>query len=268
MSKQIKLVALDVDGTLIGKDLQIPARTKQAIQAARTRGVQFVVVTGRMYQSSAKYAEELELQGLPLVAYNGALMREYPSGRTIYHQPVPLEQCKALAAFCEAHGYHLQAYVNDELYVPELNERSQLYTSIAQVRATPVGSLFLWLQEPSTKLLIVDDPARIPPIGEEVRRLLGSAVHVASSHAEFLEVVSSQVSKGSALAAVAESLGVERDEVMAIGDGMNDMAMLTWAGTSFAIAHAPEALRKAATYVAEEGAGLGVAEALERMGLV
>lgn len=263
----IKLVALDVDGTLVGKDVQIPERTKAAIGRAREQGVAFAIVTGRMYQSSARYARELGLEGMPLVAYNGAMVREYPSGRLLSYEPVPVETCRALAAYCEAHGYHLQAYVNDELYVPDLGPRTQEYLAIAGVKAHPVGSLFLWLQEPSAKLLMIDDPARIPAIQAEVKDLLGLTVSAAPSHPQFLEIVTAGVSKGKALAAVAESLGVARDEVMAVGDGMNDMAMLSWAGTSFAMAHAPEVLRKAATYVTTEGPGDGVAEALERMGL-
>jgi Cof subfamily protein (haloacid dehalogenase superfamily) len=195
------------------------------------------------------------------------MVREFPSGRLIYHEPVPLETCKALAAFCEAHGYHVQAYVDDQLYVPDMGPHTQEYVGIFGVKATPVGSLFLWLQNPSTKMLIIDDPARIPAIQAEVKALLGPAVNTASSHLQFLEVVSAQVSKGKALAAVAANLGIAREEVMAIGDGMNDKAMLTWAGTSFAIAHAPEALKKAATYVTVSDAGDGVAEALMRMEL-
>jgi Cof subfamily protein (haloacid dehalogenase superfamily) len=180
---------------------------------------------------------------------------------------VPVEACRAAAAYCEAHGYHLQAYVNDELYVPDLVPRTQEYMALAGVKAHAVGSLFLWLQEPSAKLLIIDDPARIPAIQAEMQELLGSAVNAAPSHPQFLEMVTAGVSKGKALAAVAASLGVARDEVMAVGDGMNDVPMLTWAGTSFAMGHAPEALRKVATYVTTEGPGDGVAEALERMGL-
>lgn len=263
----IKFVALDVDGTLVGKDLRIPERTKAAIGRARAKGVRFAIVTGRMYQSGAPYARELGLEGMPLVAYNGAMVREFPSGKMIYHEPVPVESCKALAAFCEAHGYHLQAYVNDELYVPDLGPRTQAYIAIAGVKAHPVGSLFLWLTEPSTKLLIIDDPARIPQIQAEVKALLGPAVHAAPSYPQFLEMVGAGVSKGKALAAMAESLGVIRDEVMAIGDGMNDMDMLSWAGISFAMGHAPEALRQVATHVTVAGPGDGVAEALERMGL-
>lgn len=268
MTHAIKLVALDVDGTLVGKDLQIPPRTREAIAAARARGVRFVVVTGRMYKSGAPYAAELGLDGLPLVAYNGGMVREFPSGRMIFHQPVPLESGKALAAYCEAHGLHLQAYVDDDLYVPDMGPFTQFYVSIASVAATPVGSMFLWLKDPSTKLLIVDEPERIKQIQPEVQALLGPEVHVATSYPEFLEITHGQVSKGQALQAVAESLGIVREEVMAIGDAMNDLPMLTWAGTSFAMGHGPEAVRKAATYVTESGPGFGVAEALERLGLV
>ena len=98
---------------------------------------------------------------------------------------------------------------------------------------------------------------------------LGHALadHAAPSYPQFREMTNAGVSKGTTLAAVAASMGLTRDEVMAIGDGMNDLDMLTWAGTSFAMGHGPEALRKAATHVTTEGPGYGVAEALERMGL-
>lgn len=248
--------------------MQIPPRTREAIAAARARGVRFVIVTGRMYQSCAPFAAELELEGLPLVSYNGSLVKEFPSGRMIYHEPVPLEACKALAALCESRGYHLQAYVNDELYVPDLGDRTHEYLRIAQVKAHAVGSLFLWFTEPSTKLLIIDEPSRIPQIQAEVNDLLGPVVHAAPSYPQFLEIVNARASKGTALAAVAASLGVSRSEVMAVGDGMNDMAMLQWAGTSYAISHAPEALKRAATHVTESGPGVGVAEALEHAGLL
>jgi len=268
MTAVIRLVALDVDGTLVGKDLQIPARTREAVRAARERGVRFAIVTGRMYQSGVPFARELGLEGTPLVAYNGGMVREYPSGRMIFHDPVPVETGLKLARFCEARGYYLQAYVNDDLYVPDMGPRAQHYVNIARVEPHPVGPLSHWLKDGSTKLLIVDDPERIPQIRTEVQELLGPSVHAAASYPEFLEIVKSDVSKGKALAAMAESLGIAREEVLAIGDAMNDLPMIQWAGISFAMAHAPAELKRAATYVTTEGVGYGVAEALERLGLV
>lgn len=268
MTTEIKLVALDVDGTLVGKDLTISPRARAAVRAARERGVRFIIVTGRMYRASAPYAAELGLDGLPLVAYNGAMVREFPSGRPIAHEPVPLEVCRTLAEYCEDRGLHVQAYVNDELFVPDLGPETQHYVSIARVNATSVGKLSRWLTEPSTKMLIIDEPRRIAgEIQAEVETLLGRTARAAPSSPEFLEIVSKPVSKGAALAAVADSMGLRRDEVMAIGDGMNDMAMLAWAGTSFAVGHAPEALRKVATHVTSSGPSDAVAEALEKLGL-
>jgi len=264
----IRLVALDVDGTLVGKDLTIPPATCEAIKACQSRGVRFVIVTGRMYQSALPYAQELELIDTPLIAYNGAMIRKFPSHKQIAHSPVPLETCRAIAALCEARGYHLQAYVDDRLYTPDLGRTTQDYLTIAQVEAHPVGSLFLWFQQPSTKLLISDQPHRIAEIQSAIKELVGGAVDTAASLPQFLEIVSKDVSKGRSLALVADDLGVGQSEVMAIGDAMNDMSMLMWAGTGVAISHAPTALKRAATYVTVAGPGNGVTEALQLVGLI
>lgn len=262
------MIAVDLDGTLLDNDHRIPAGTRAALLQVRSRGVHLLIATGRMYQSAAPYARELRLDNLPLIAYNGGLVREVSTGRTIAHQTIPLETSKALAAFCEARGYHLQSYVDDELYVPDLGPKTQQYQAIAGVRAQAVGSLFLWQTQPATKMLIIDTPQRIPQIQREVTELLGPSVNVLSSYPQFLEIVHHQVSKGAALKAAAEALGVAQEAVLAIGDGMNDVSMLTWAGTSFAMSQAPAAVKKAATHVTATGPGTGVLEMLERMGLI
>jgi Cof subfamily protein (haloacid dehalogenase superfamily) len=263
----IKLVATDMDGTLLNHQLEIPARTKAAIASARARGVQVVIATGRMYQSAAPFARELGLEGMPLVAYNGALVREFPSGRTIYHEPVPLDVGLELASFCESWGYYLQAYVDDELYVAELNETARQYAAIARVPVHAVGPLSLWLDKPSTKFLLIDTAERIEQIRQVLEARFGDQLVFAQSYPTFLEVVSRKVSKGAALAAVAASLGVSREEVVAIGDSINDIPMLEWAGTGVAIRHAPEEVRRVASFTTVSGAGEGVGEALERLGL-
>lgn len=233
-----------------------------------SRGVKVVLNTGRMYQSTTRYARELGLENLPIGTYNGAAVWDYPSGKNLYHEPLPLETCRRLAAFCEDRGLHLNAYVDDELYVAELTEKARDYAAIAGVKVHAVGSLSRWLSKASTKMLIVDTPEAVQALRPEIKALVGPSCHVTSSIPKFLEITSERATKGHALAYIARELGIPREQVMAVGDAYNDLAMIEWAGTSFAMTHSPDEVKRAATYVAEGGPGLGVVDALERMGLV
>ncbi len=261
-------MGLDLDGTLLNVEHRIPVRTQEAVAAARARGIKVVIVTGRMYQSARPYAQQLGLAGLPVGTYNGAAIWDFPSGKLLSHEPMPLEACKRLAAFCEAKGLHLNAYMDDELYVPSMSERTRDYVAVAGVEAHPVGSVFLWLTRPSTKMLIVAEPDEIQGIKPEVLELMGPTFNVVQSHPKFLEVTGERATKGHALAWIANSLGIPRESVMAVGDAGNDMAMFRWAGTSFAMEHSMDEVKRAANYVAKGGPGIGVVDALERMGLV
>lgn len=264
----LRLLALDLDGTLLNPMHQIPPATREAILVARERGVTAVIVTGRMQRSAAPYAAELGLDGLPMVTYNGAFVSLYPSVEPLYHEPLPLAAAKALAAFCESEGIYLQGYQDDQLYVPEQSPEAVSYQAQAGVTGEAVGPLSAWLGAPQTKMIAISTPERVAALKPVVQELLGGAANVTISHPRYLEVMSSQVSKGRALAAVAERLGVQQSEVLAIGDGLNDLEMLRWAGTGVAIAHAPAELRAVADWVTTEGPGEGVREAIAHFGLI
>jgi len=263
----LKLIALDVDGTLVDKDLVLIPRLRAAIASAQQRGARIVISTGRMYKSTVPFARGLNLPAVPLIVYNGALVREYPSGRTIYHEPLPVELCREIARFCEAHGYHLNAYVDDELYVNEPGPKTEAYMNLAQVEAHVVQPMSAWIDRPSTKMLMIDEPERMPAIQAQLQTLLGDQATIVQSNPRFLEIVRPGVSKGKALEAVAESMGIGRADVIAMGDAGNDIPMLQWAGTSFTFAHAGDEVKRAATYVIDKGPGEGVAEALKMLGL-
>jgi Cof subfamily protein (haloacid dehalogenase superfamily) len=264
----IRLLALDLDGTLLTKNQEIPPRTLAAIKSARTQGVRAVIVTGRMYRSAAPYAAKLGMEGLPLVSYNGAYVAEYPSNTPIFHEPVDVETARRCAAYCESQGIYIQAYVNDQICQPAYTDEARSYEELAGVKGHVVGPISEWLTEPSTKLVAVSSPERIARLREELSALLGEAANVTISIPTYLEVMSGRVSKGRALQAVAERLGVDRSEVMAIGDGLNDLEMIRFAGTGVAMGHAPAALKAEADYVTESGPGEGVWEALRHFGLI
>lgn len=263
-----RLLALDLDGTLLTASHQIPAETKAAIEVARERGVTPVIVTGRMQRSAAPYAAELGMEGLPMVTYNGAFVSLFPSTEPLYHEPLSLEAARTLAAFCEREGIYLHGYQDDELCIPAQTPEAIAYQGLAGVEGKVVGPLTAWLGAPQTKMIAISTPERIAELKSTVQELLGDAANVTISNPTYLEVMSSKVSKGRALAAVADRLGVQQSEVLAIGDGLNDLEMLRWAGTGVAMGHAHEQLRAQADWVTTEGPGDGVREAMRHFGLI
>ena len=184
-----------------------------------------MVVTGRMFRSVRPYLEMAEIDD-PVVCYQGALVADPRSGAFLRHVPIELELAhEALAAF-EAEGVHVNCYVDDELYVAELNDYARRYAGFQNIPVTPVGRLSDWLHERPTKLVAVDDDHRIAALGEQFRGLFRERLFVATSLPIFLELASPDVSKGSGMEFVAEQLGFDGVHAIAFGDGENDVELL------------------------------------------
>ena len=260
----IRLVAIDLDDTLLTPDLRIAPACREAVQAVRARGVQVVLATGRMFCSAAPYARQLGLGAeTPIIAYNGGLVQTL-GGELWVHEPVPLPEARELARYAINRGLCLNLYINDTLYVQELGPHVAYYVSIAGVQAHPVGDLLAFLQAPPTKMLIVDEAERIEALLPELREAFAGRLDVARSKPRYIEVTAPGVSKGRALAAVAARLGVPAEQVMAIGDGENDAPMLRWAGLGVAVANAMPAAKAAADVLTLSNAEGGVGAALRR----
>ena len=137
----IKLIAMDMDDTLLNEKRQITPRTRAAIEAAMERGVAVTIATGRMFCSALPFALELGIK-LPLIVYNGAMVREMENGRILFHRPIPIETAQAVAELFRAQGWYLQKYVDDVLYVPELDVNALYYAEIAGVKASAGRELF------------------------------------------------------------------------------------------------------------------------------
>lgn len=269
----IRLIAIDLDGTLLDHDLSFRPESKEAIAAAVRRGITVTLATGRMYQSAAPWAEVFGLSEGPLIVYNGALVRHWPNGRTIFHRPVEPDLALLVAEFCRDRGIYLQAYFDDNYYVPAEGEKSELYRSISGVKGIPVGGIVEFLDSrpvddaAPTKLLVIDDPERLDQVQKELHNLMGERVYLTRSFPFFLEILAERVSKGAALRAIAKDLEIQTADIMAIGDNFNDLPMIEAAGVGVAVAGAPEKVRVRANYVTRGEAGDGVTEAIRRFAL-
>jgi Cof subfamily protein (haloacid dehalogenase superfamily) len=261
---RIRLLAIDLDGTLVNDRLEMNPRDVAAIKAASAAGVAVVLATGRMFKSSLTYAKPLGLTG-PMINYQGAVVREIASGEVWYRCELTVPMQQRVLAFAEPRDWHVNAYVDERVYTARPRPEADLYARIAMAPYEVVGPLSKWVHQESTKMVLVDmEPAGVPARIAELTAWMGDVARVTRSLDWFVEVVNPQVSKARALAIVADRLGVAQAEVCAIGDNLNDEDMVRWAGFGVAMGNAPEALKAVAKHVTATVGEAGVAQVIER----
>lgn len=262
----IKLVAMDLDETLLGESFQISARNHQAIRQARELGVKVTIATGRMYKSCLPYARELNLD-MPFATYHGAMVKALDADEPLIYHPVEYEMAKDIVAAAEKFGYHINLYLNDNVYIREENRFSELYKTITSVEAHAVGSLANFLdkegKEPP-KLTIIDFEGHLEKMEEYLEENCQGRITITKSHRYFLEITDLRATKGQAIKSLAEKMGIEAEEVMTIGDSYNDIDMLQYAGLGVAVSNARDKVKENADVITGSHLEDGVAEALEK----
>ena len=267
----IGLIALDIDGTLIGEDLALRPRTLAAVAAARDRGVRVSLVTGRMSSSALPFARQLRLVD-PIVAYQGALIRDLPPpehdprlGRVLRHRPLPALPAREAIVWARSVGF--EAHINHlERFVVQADDpRAEDYSSFFGAHATVVPDLLTWVQQPVSKLLAVAAEPIPEAVLADVRRRFSGRAALTLSHPRFLEFLAVGVSKALGVRALARRANVPMSRILAIGDQFNDLEMLAEVGHGAAMPSAPAAVRAAARYIAPPLAEEGAAQLIEQL---
>lgn len=257
-----KMLVLDLDDTLLNKNLEISERTVKTLHRLREMGVEIVIATGRMFSSALPYIKELELTG-PVINYNGAYIKEVGKDKLIYHQPIPLDIAKEVIKDSEEAGLYINVYIDDRLFVSELNEKSEIYYKTTGIQSEPVGKLSDFIFESPTKMLIIEeDRDKIQDYLSYFKEKYRGIVEVTQSKAYFIEFMANRVSKGNAIKILSERLNIPLEEIIAIGDGWNDLEMIQTAGLGIAMGNAPAGVRKEADKVAGDHDNEGVSNVL------
>ncbi|HML32360.1 Cof-type HAD-IIB family hydrolase [Sporomusa sphaeroides] len=259
----IKLVALDLDDTLLNSKLAVSPRACEAIRQAVAQGVTVTIATGRMYRSALPYARQLGLD-VPIITYNGALIKSCLSGEVLLDQPIERKLSQQVLALCKERGWYIQNYVRDELYVEKINQYAEQYSRLAAVPVTAVGDRLYDGEESSNKMLIMSTPEGIVEIYDICKALFGNQLSIAISKPTYLEITDPLANKGRALAFLADKLGIKKEETMAVGDSGNDVDMLKYAGWSVAMGNASAAVKAIARLETLANDADGVAEAIEK----
>ena len=201
----------------------------------------------------------------PLVCYQGAAVVDPVTGEWLLHEPIPLELAREAIAAVEDEGFALNCYVDDDLYVAAITEHARSYADFQSIPLHEVGDLLGWIERPPTKLVVVDDPARLDELRPRLEQRFGERLYIAKSLPYFLELASPAISKGSGLAFVAEHVGFTAERTIAFGDGENDLELLDWAGFGIAVENADDRLKARADWICPSAEEEGVAQVLEAL---
>ncbi|MBC8079154.1 MAG: HAD family phosphatase [Gorillibacterium sp.] len=258
-----KLIAIDIDDTLINDDKEVTPATQNALEQAVAAGVIVTLATGRAYASAKVIARQTGLN-VPIITYQGALVKTLMDEKVLYERYVPLPAAEKLFNFCLMHNLHLQTYVDDKLSAREENEKLHAYAGLNGTSYYIEPDFGILIAKPTPKLLIIDDPDYLDSIAPVLRELLGDEVHITKSKPHFLEIMHHEGTKGCALTFLAEHFGCSLSETMAIGDSWNDHEMLEVAGLGVAMGNAIDALKAIADYVAPSNNEEGVKHVINK----
>jgi Cof subfamily protein (haloacid dehalogenase superfamily) len=263
-ASSVRAVAMDLDRTILPDTLELRPRLIEAVKAVAAAGVVPIVATGRMLRSSRPFALQLGVTA-PLICYQGALIADPQTGEWLRHEPMPVPLAREVIEACRKRDQHCNVYVDDELYVDELNVYALEYARHAKLEAHAVGDLLRWLAHPTTKVVVVGEPELLDALQIELRAQFGERLFIAKSLPFFLEVAQPGVSKGSALEWVCDRISIEPGHVVSFGDGANDIELLRDAGFGVAIEGADQILLDEAEATVPGPEHDGVARFLEAL---
>lgn len=258
-----KLVAVDLDDSLLGYDHKISVENKAAIKKAVDSGVIFTIATGRPLQSCLPFVKELDLD-VPFITYNGALVIKGKSMEILYHKTIEPEDASEILKEAVDFSPTILVFKDNKLYVNELNDRIERYSKLSNMTAYLENNLYNITKDGPTKVLLYHDPDQVKRIYYKIKDKLEGKVNFHISKPFFLEFIHKEVSKGNALAALAKNMGIAQEEVIAIGDSYNDISMIEYAGMGVAVENAYDDIKNKADYICKSNLNHGVAEVLEK----
>lgn len=260
----IKLVALDLDGTVVNDQLKISDSVLRLLKHLITKtSVRVVIATGRMFSSALPFARQIGIVE-PLVTYQGAMVRDITDGHALrFHAPIALPLAQEVMRTLVTDGYHINLYMDDRLWTHPSNHHAGYYQKAAGVEPIFTEDLLGSMTQDPTKIMVIDDE-RLDILLAHLSTHFEGRLSFCRSRTNFCEIIDVSASKWNALKALAEEWGIEPHEIMAIGDQGNDLSMIEHAGVGVAMGNAPDYVKEKANFVTRTIHEDGVAEAIEK----
>ena len=231
----MKAVVFDLDDTLLHDDLSISGYTSDILRSLHLKGFSIIAASGRAQLSMKPYVEQLEC----VDAYNSCNGAEIWDGRhrLIRQEMFPVETALDIVRFGEKHGCYMQVYEGNCFFFNQYGEYAERYASAARLTGVYAGKLSAFIREPRNKILMMDDESRIAAMYAEAVPLFAGKASVTCSKPVYLEFNPVNATKGIALQAAADHLGIRTADIIAFGDSLNDLSMFQAAGLSVCVSN-------------------------------
>lgn len=267
-----KLIAIDMDGTLLNSQNKISCENILAIKKAADLGVKVVLTTGRIFTSALYYAKDLNIN-TPIIACNGAYITEQDKSIIYFEDSMTLDAVESVINLAEKEGLYYHFYDDSRFYARKLTKTVEKYYRWNIDKKEKDRLNIRIVDEPLDvvkrenvkvfKIVFVDDDLeKMKQFKEKLLNIQG--IEVSSSWWNNIEVMNKGVSKGYALNVLCEKLNIDNKNVMAIGDNENDISMLNFAGIGVAMGNGEDIIKEVADYVTDTNEENGVAKAIEK----
>lgn len=261
-----KLIAVDMDGTLLNENKEISNRCQKAIFKLKEKGKKLVIATGRPLEGVMNYIDQLKLfdENDYVVAFNGALVQGTKTKQIIFNKPLSLPAYKELFLLSQQLGVNIHALTDNSVLTPKNNPFTEIESNINQI---PIIEGKVEDIDDSTiivKVMFIDEPKKLDEIIPQIPSWIKEKYTILRSAPYFLEFLDKSVNKGAGVSAIAKQLGIEREEIICVGDAGNDLAMIRYAGLGVAMGNAMEEVKSEADYITHTNEEDGVAYIIEK----
>ena len=262
----IRMIAIDLDGTLLHDDMTISETSRQVIRRAMEAGYQIVIATGRMWDSAKPKVDLLHLGNVPVICYTGAWIMMSETGHPVWQDGIDPTLAGAIFREGKAQGWDATGFWDGHIYMEKPNGTEEKYQKYRTQHPIYLGEDFFHPTKKVTRIVFADpDPKMRQAMRTHLEACFGDRIDVVFPGDDFVDIHKKGINKAKALSYLMEQAHIQPEEVMAFGNTENDVPMLRLAGISYAVANADDIAKEAATHTCPSNEEDGVAQVIEKL---
>ena len=260
----IKLIALDMDGTLLNRQKLVPEKNALAIKRAMDKGIYVTIATGRMPASASYFAKQLNMN-CPVVSCNGGVVKDLNTGKSIYEAHFSKDTITELISICYQKNWYIRWYIGDTIYVRYVDmDMFPAYKTTKGLNIVEVGEDFEKYTENVTQLVVCNLNGKIQEIQDKLADIFKDRIGLQQNTGYTMDITPPGIDKAVGLSKLAQYLQIDKSEIMACGDGDNDLAMIEYAGLGVAMGNAIDDVKNIAQFITKDCNENGIAYVIDK----